>query len=294
MRRPTDSPSRAGRRSPRARRLGAAVAVWVLGCFAVGAAPAVAADVRIDLPQVAIDAESTTFTVSGTAPVAPPDAQVAFLVVVPQAAASCVPPGPAITLSQLPEFVPSVGQVMTIGPQIVSGAFSERFEFVGATGRGAVCAWLLTQDTPAGLVLGATAAAPIRLLYRLPASVSGFPFIQQHPRQRGATLTAFLGRDHRFTRFQATCEKRGPHEGQRFTLFRRVLPDPTTGAFTATGIARADNSSNYDAPIPAPYRGRARLTVSGRIVPTRFGIRIRGTVTLGGPGLSCPGATLRP
>ena len=272
----------------------AAVAVWVLWCCAAGAAPALAADVRIDLPQVAIDAESTTFTVSGTAPVAAAGEQVAFLFVAPRTGSSCAAPGSVFDLERLPEAVPSVGQVLTVGSQIVSGAFSERLEFVGATGSGVICAWLLTQDTPAGLLVGATAAAPIRLLYRLPASVNGFPFIQQHPRQRGATLTAFLSRDHRFTRFQATCERRGPHEGQRFTLSRRALPDPATGAFTATGIATADNSDNYDAPVPEPYRGRARLTVSGRIVPTRFGIRIRGTVTLGGPGLSCPAATLRP
>ncbi len=231
---------------------------------------------------------------SGTAPLAPPDGSNAFLVVVPRAGGSCDPPGPVTTLSFQPTSVPAVGQVLaTVGGLPVSGPFSHRYELVGVTGTGVICAWLLTQDTPAGLLVGAIATAPIGLLYRLPTRVNGFPFIQQTPRTRGGVLTAYLGRGHRFTRFMATCAQRGRHEGQRFTLSRSVVPDPATGAFTATGIARADNSSNYDAPIPAPYRGRARLSVSGRIVATRRGIRIRGTMTLGGPGLSCARTTLR-
>ena len=45
----------------------------------VAAAPALGADVRVDLPQVSIDVQDMTFTVSGTAPVGE---QVATLVVV--------------------------------------------------------------------------------------------------------------------------------------------------------------------------------------------------------------------
>ena len=155
-----------------------------------------------------------------------------------------------------------------------------------------VCAWLLTQDTPAGLVLGATGGAPVRLLYRLPLPAAApFPFIQQHG-GRG-TMTAWLGAGHAFTRFVATCGRRGRHDGQRFTLRRRVTPDPSTGRFAVTGITTPDNSRNYDPPVPTPYRGRARLTFSGRIVPALSGVRIRGVFTLGGPGLACGRTTLR-
>ena len=273
--------------------LAATAVMSVLVCCGVASAPAVAADVRVALPQVPIDADTTSFTVSGTAPLAPPGGSGAYLVVVPRAGSSCAAPGPATALQSQPLFVPSVGQVLAVGSLPVSGAFSQTYELAGVMGTGVVCAWLLTQDTPAGLLLGATATGPIRLLYRLPVPGRGAPFFVQTPRVRGGVLTAYLGRDRDFIRFMATCEQRGSHEAQRFTLSRSVRPDPATGAFKATGIAKADNSRNYDAPIPAPYRGRAMLSVSGRIIPAQQGIRIRGTMTLGGPGLSCLRTTLR-
>jgi len=106
-------------------------------------------------------------------------------------------------------------------------------------------------------------------------------------------MTAWLNRNHSFKRFVATCAGRGRHSEQRFTLTRRVTPNPATGAFTVTGITTPDNSRDYDAPIPAPYRGRARLTLTGHIVPTPRGVRIRGTFTVTGPGLDCARTTLR-
>ena len=259
----------------------------------VAAAPALGADVRVVLPQVPIDAQDTSFTVSGTAPIGAPDQQVASLVVVPRAGTSCDAPAPPIELSFQPVFVPAVGQVLvTGGGRPVSGPFSLQYHLVGVRGTGMVCAWLLTQDTPAGLVLGATGGAPISLLYRLPLPTP-FPFIQELPLRRGGTMTAWLNRNHSFKRFVATCSERGRHNDQRFTLTRRLTPDPATGAFAVTGITTPDNSRNYDAPIPAPYRGRARLTFSGHIVPTQRGVRIRGTFTLTGPGLNCARTTFR-
>ena len=264
----------------------------------MAAAPTLGADVRVDLPQVSIDVQDTTFTVSGTAPVGE---QVATLVVVVRPGTSCDPPAPPIaipgpSLLDWPAFDRAVGQVLIGGGRPVSGSFSLRYDLVDVVGPGMVCAWLLTQDTPAGLVLGATGGAPIPLLYRLPLpgqeSVNQFPFIQATPSRRGGSMTAWLSRSHSFKRFVVTCAERGRHNQQRFTLTRRVTPDPTTGAFTMTGITTPDNSRGYDPPIPAPYHGRARLTFSGRIVPTVRGIRIKGTFTLTGPGLTCARTTL--
>jgi hypothetical protein len=264
------------------------------------ATSALGADVRVVLPQVPIDVSDTSLIVSGNAPVSPPDQQLATLVVAPRRGTSCDPPAPPIaipgpSLLTWPVFDPAVGQVLGggVGGQPVSGTFSLRYDLVGVRGPGMVCAWLLTQDTPAGLVLGATGGAPIQLLYRLPLPSRGqFPFIQALPRRRGGTMTAWLGRSHSFKRFVATCADRGRHNDQRFKLTRRVTPNPATGAFAVTGIATPDNSRNYDAPIPAPYRGRALLTFSGHIVPTVTDIRIRGTFTLTGPGLTCARTTL--
>ena len=92
----------------------------------VAAAPALGADVRVVLPQVPIDAQDTSFTVSGTAPIGAPDQQVATLVVVPRAGTSCDAPAPAppIELSFQPVFVPAVGQVLVTGGGRPIGEFA--------------------------------------------------------------------------------------------------------------------------------------------------------------------------
>ena len=82
-----------------------------------------------------------------------------------------------------------------------------------------------------------------------------------------------------FTRFTFACQRK------RFTLTRRI-PIAADWTFGASGPARADNSSNYDVPIPPPYGGHASLSVKGALSTVSPGVlRLSAKVTFRAPGL---------
>jgi len=82
-----------------------------------------------------------------------------------------------------------------------------------------------------------------------------------------------------FTRFTFSCQRK------RFTLTRRI-PIDADWSFGASGPARADNSTNYDVPIPPRYGGHASLRVNGALSTVSPGVlRLAVKITFRAPGL---------
>jgi hypothetical protein len=207
------------------------------------------------------------------------------------------PPGKA------PTNVPGVGEIGSVlaPSDIVSGPYRVETS-IQVKGRGVICAYL-SEEQPLGAPIVTADTARLSPRYRVPARASGrYPFILSYPRRPGGTLVSYLGSGHSFSRFVATCFDRGagnrsgPHDYQRFTVKRAVVPDPISGRFQVSGIAKADNSDNYDRP-PQPYYGRARLTIKGQIDAggNDFdpSIGVKASFTLVGRALSCKASSAR-
>src|SRR4051794_5484374 len=125
------------------------------------------------------------------------------------------------------------------------------FSFTSAitvVGSGTVCAWLVERQA----YTVTAASARLQPRFRVSRREGGFPFLSSYPfATDGGGLTTYFSAGHRLTRFVAQCRDRrsgsrsGPHDRQRFTLRDAVRPDPVTGAFTVSGVAKPDNSRNY-------------------------------------------------
>jgi hypothetical protein len=256
-----------------------------VACFAAALpACAYAGTIAIKPPATAwILEEGAKVTISGTAEPGNDGSPTAHVTSLVQRGSTCAATAPSLGRSDF-----TVADFF--GPdRAVMGPFSLTAP-ITLLGRGTLCAWL-TEDGAQTVTVASSKLVPS---FRVPSMPDGFPFFVSYPKRSDGGLTSYVSKKHRFTKFTAQCaDRNGPHNRQRFTIVRSVTADPATGAFSVSGAATPDNSSNYDAPIPRPYHGRPRLQLSGGLYVARTNMQLRATYSLKGAGLHCSQVTVR-
>lgn len=187
-------------------------------------------------------------------------------------------------VSGTPGAVCPVSPASDVAGFAVAAATGDKITVRLTARRTLVCAYRTTSDPDTG-VQSATLIAErtIESVFGLPAGTG--PVILTGPASTFVSL--FVGPDGR-TRAQS---------GRGFGFFscarkRFLLPAPfslASWAFHRTGAVRADNSSNYDAPVPPRYGGHASATIDGTLRTATKDERL----TIGGvPVHARPGDTL--
>ena len=261
----------------------ALVAVTAAVAIAVPAS-AQAGEITITPPATAwVLEDGAKVRIAGTAEPGADGSPTAYVTALVQRGATCASKPPALGRSDYTVADFSGADQAVMGPFSITSP-------IMLLGRGTICAWL-TED---GAQTVTVASAKLVPRFRVPKRPGGFPFFVSYPKGSSGGLTSYVSANHRFTKFTAQCANRnGPHDRQRFTLVHAVTPDPLTGAFSVSGNATPDNSSNYDAPIPRAYHGKAKLTLAGSLYVARSNMQLRASYTLKAAGLHCSAVSVR-
>ncbi|HEY5144394.1 MAG TPA: hypothetical protein VII98_12920 [Solirubrobacteraceae bacterium] len=171
----------------------------------------------------------------------------------------------------------SAWQIGVVDPGRVAVFFGSDGRFVPSARVIRLCAYTLLRpedgSTPVRTYLTERLST---LPFTLPAGRTPLPLVDN----RGDALAPGWTKNAAgFTRFTFSCQRK------RFTLTRRI-PIGADWSFGASGPARADNSTNYDVPIPPRYAGHASLGVQGALSSVSPGVlRLAVRISFRAPGL---------